>query len=416
MLPAVARAQFIFTTNTDRSLNIQQHTGSGRAVTIPDTTNGLPFTSIGSYQRDVEAAIAIVERNYAGYEDKRERLGSKTIDAAARRARHAAITAKTTENCVRILNEWARVFKDRHLSALMLDKDGRPTIGNAAEEAKTSRSSTAPQSIEPTARVLSDETFLITIPSFALKYKPGLDALTKEHDAEIKGRPNLIIDLRGNGGGSDPAFSSLLPYLYTQPFMEVGEDLLVTKENTDAWEALIKPISEDEERTPAGRLRAMMWIPREEKETRAWIADRVKKMRAAPEGTFICSEADSFDTLPEVFSLPSRVAILMDGQCGSTTENFLLLARQSKKATLFGQPSAGVLDYANVRFFTLPSGNCFLAIPTTRSRRLPKQPIDNIGIAPDVRIRNLISPQASGDSAVDFVQNYLRRHPPSTKL
>ena len=368
------------------------------------------------YQRDVTAAIAIVERNYAGYQDKREQSGSKTIDAAARRARHAAITAKTTEDCVRILNEWARVFHDKHLSALMLDKHGQPTNCAKVKEARTSHPPAASRSLKPTARALSDETFLITIPSFALKYKPGLDALTKQHDAEIKRRSNLIIDVRGNGGGDTWAFTSLLPYVYTQPFVEVGSDILVTKENIDAWEAHITPISAAERRTTADRLRAMIRTPKAEKVTRAWFADKLKKMRAAPEGTFICCDADSCDPLPEVFPLPSRVAILMDRQCGSTTEQFLLLARQSKKVTLFGQPSAGVLDYSNVRLFTLPSGNCFLAIPTTRTRRLPKDPIDNIGIAPDVRIRNLTAPQTSGDSAVDFVQNYLNRHPRSTKL
>lgn len=374
---------------------------------------GLPMDR---YQRDVAAGIAMVERNYAGYQDKRKQLGAKTIDAAARCARHAATTAKTTEDCVRILNEWARVFKDRHLSALMLDQDGQPTACDSAREAKTSHSPAASQSLEPTARVLSDDTFLITVPSFALKYKPKLDALMKQYDEEIKHRANLIIDLRGNGGGSDPVFSSLLPHLYTQPVLEVGSDIFVTKDNISAWEALITPVSADEKESPAGRLRAMIWIPEEEKETRAWFADKVKKMRVAPEGTFICCEADSYDTLSEVFPLPSRVAILMDGRCGSTTEQFLLLARQSKKVTLFGQPSAGVLDYANVRLFTLPSGNCFLAIPTTRSRRLPKDRIDNIGIAPDVRIRNLTAPQTPGDSALQFVQNYLKRHPLSTKL
>jgi len=46
-LPAAVRAQFTFTTNTDGSLNIDLYTGSGGAVTIPDTTNGLPITSIG---------------------------------------------------------------------------------------------------------------------------------------------------------------------------------------------------------------------------------------------------------------------------------------------------------------------------------------------------------------------------------
>lgn len=368
------------------------------------------------YPRDVAAAIGIVERNYAGYRDKRKRSGAKTIDAATRLARRAAMTATTTEDCVRILNKWARVFKDKHVSALMLDKDGRPTICNAAKEAKTSHSPAVAWSFEPTARVLSDETFLITVPSFAIRYKPGLDALTKKYDAEIKRRPNLILDLRGNGGGSDLAFSSLVPYLYTQPLVTVGSDILVTRENADSWEALLTPISAAEKRAPTGRLRAMMLIPKEEKETRAFVADRVKRMRAEAEGTFLRSQADCCESLPEVFPLPSRIAILMDGRCGSTTEQFLLLARQSKKVSLFGQPSAGVLDYANVRVFALPSGKCFMAIPTTRSRRLPKDPIDNIGIVPDVRIRNLTAPQTSGATAVEFVQNHLKRHPRSTKL
>ncbi|MGB7749075.1 MAG: leucine-rich repeat protein [Verrucomicrobiia bacterium] len=46
-VPAAVQAQFNFTTNTDGSLNIANYTGSGGVVIIPDTTNGLPVTSIG---------------------------------------------------------------------------------------------------------------------------------------------------------------------------------------------------------------------------------------------------------------------------------------------------------------------------------------------------------------------------------
>jgi hypothetical protein len=45
--PAGLQAQFTFTTNNDGSLNLSQYTGSGGAVTIPDTTNGMAITSIG---------------------------------------------------------------------------------------------------------------------------------------------------------------------------------------------------------------------------------------------------------------------------------------------------------------------------------------------------------------------------------
>jgi hypothetical protein len=47
-LPVVGRAQFIFTTNADNTLNVYQYTGSGGAVTVPDTTNGLRITTIGN--------------------------------------------------------------------------------------------------------------------------------------------------------------------------------------------------------------------------------------------------------------------------------------------------------------------------------------------------------------------------------
>jgi BspA type Leucine rich repeat region (6 copies) len=45
-LPAVVQAQFTYTTNNG-TITITGYTGSGGAVTIPDTINGLPVTSIG---------------------------------------------------------------------------------------------------------------------------------------------------------------------------------------------------------------------------------------------------------------------------------------------------------------------------------------------------------------------------------
>ena len=46
-LPAVVQAQFTFTTNNG-TITITGYTGSGGAVTIPDTTNGYPVTAIGA--------------------------------------------------------------------------------------------------------------------------------------------------------------------------------------------------------------------------------------------------------------------------------------------------------------------------------------------------------------------------------
>ena len=43
----MVQAQYTFTTNSDGTLNIAKYTGPGGAVVIPNTTNGLPITSIG---------------------------------------------------------------------------------------------------------------------------------------------------------------------------------------------------------------------------------------------------------------------------------------------------------------------------------------------------------------------------------
>ena len=47
-LPTVVQAQFTFTTNGDNTITITGYTGPGGVVTIPDTTNGLSVTSIGT--------------------------------------------------------------------------------------------------------------------------------------------------------------------------------------------------------------------------------------------------------------------------------------------------------------------------------------------------------------------------------
>ena len=82
----------------------------------------------------------------------------------------------------------------------------------------------------------------------------------------------------------------------------------------------------------------------------------------------------------------------------------------SKKVILFGNHStAGVLDYSNAVSTNFPSGKYQLTFPMTRSQRLPENPIDNIGIKPDVIIPFHDTEQLYDklDIWVYFVKNYL---------
>ena len=81
---------------------------------------------------------------------------------------------------------------------------------------------------------------------------------------------------------------------------------------------------------------------------------------------------------------PSRVAVLIDHDCGSSCEEFALVARQSFQVKLIGRRTYGSLDYSNLRPFELPSGQRRLWYATSRSKRIPGNPVDIAGVPPDI--------------------------------
>jgi len=48
MLPAMAKAQFTFTTNADNTLTLTGYSGTNGALTIPEMNNGMAVTAIGT--------------------------------------------------------------------------------------------------------------------------------------------------------------------------------------------------------------------------------------------------------------------------------------------------------------------------------------------------------------------------------
>jgi len=94
--------------------------------------------------------------------------------------------------------------------------------------------------------------------------------------------------------------------------------------------------------------------------------------------------SDEIDSSYTAVAFPKRVAILINKRSASTTEQFLLFAKQSSKVILLGENSQGALDYSNMRELNFSCFPYVLYYATTRSRRLNiGQGIDNAGIAPD---------------------------------
>jgi C-terminal processing protease CtpA/Prc len=101
-------------------------------------------------------------------------------------------------------------------------------------------------------------------------------------------------------------------------------------------------------------------------------------------GEFVnLDDAINVETFDTVQPFPSNVAVLIDENNGSTAEQFLLAAKQSKKVKLFGRTTAGVLDISNMHQATSPSGHYTLHYGLSKSLRIPHMAIDDKGIQPD---------------------------------
>lgn len=213
------------------------------------------------------------------------------------------------------------------------------------------------------AKKLSDKTLYLKIVSFDTELKPMVDSVLHANESLLNTLPNLVLDLRDNGGGSDNVWWPLVSYLYTGPIKSVGLDVLATEQNINGW----KKYLEDENISAANRNDIQQKISLMEKGKGKWvnIGD------------------DDIDSSMTAKLFPKKVVILINKWCGSSTEELLLLARQSSKVILAGQPTIGNLDYSNVVEMPFSCFPYILRYASTRSRRLDiHQGIDNVGIQP----------------------------------
>ena len=91
----------------------------------------------------------------------------------------------------------------------------------------------------------------------------------------------------------------------------------------------------------------------------------------------------TFDT---IFEKPKNIGIIINEGIGSTTEQFLLAAKQSKKVKLYGTTTSGVLDISNMYYLKSPCEEFELEYSLSKSMRIPEMTIDDIGIQPDYYI------------------------------
>lgn len=233
---------------------------------------------------------------------------------------------------------------------------------------------------------LSEKTVSITLPSFDYPFVKIINNLIKENHELIENSEYLIIDIRGNNGGTGDAFQGLLPYIMTNSIRDMWIEFLATPTLINGLESYIESIKDTIENQE------------EIKE----ITEEIKIFKKHL-GEFVNTDKDTFTIQKVDFAKksPEYVVILINKEVASSGEDFVIAAKQSKKVKLLGTPTYGAIDYASVREFDFGCNNYKLYLPTFRSLRLPDYPIDNIGIQPDIYLDKTVT------DWVKFAKEYL---------
>ncbi len=241
-------------------------------------------------------------------------------------------------------------------------------------------------------RKINSQVAYLKIPTF-YNNDNNIQRLVTSSDSAIRNTKYLIVDLTGNGGGNT-GWIFFLPYFMTNPIIQVPTYLRVTPDNVKLkladLEPFVKnPISDEYKKYfPDNVLNAY-------KKAYEELPTTTEKFYPIPSVTF---------PLDSITKFPEKIALVVDNFCGSSTEYFFYLSKQSKKTTTYGVNTTGMMDYEGMSTSTpLPYHNFILTIPIVKSGWTDKKPIDQTGFKPDVII-NL-----SQNKWIDFIINDLQK-------
>ena len=318
---------------------------------------------------DLDFIINEVETNYAGFIDKTDTPAKKAAYDKLKTSLYNKVKkGKATD--LNAVGEYIAWFEDIHLRSGLVE--------HQKYRKKKNVSYAGEYNPQPMATKVDDNTFLIRFPSCG-----GDPSIEWSNNAIAQyfssGSENLILDIRGNGGGDDMMYAPYLDLLYDTS----GETEGVEIRNTPAHLKYLE-----------GRvgMEGMEWLKE--------VIDNMKVSKA----DFVTLVGNHTIEMDSVCRLPKKAALIIDGYVASSGEQLTLELRIcSKRTTIYGKDNTlGCLDYSNIRRVDLPLAGISTWIPMTRFMRLPDESVDAEGIAPDVRI-TLPQPAKLTDNVDEWV-------------
>jgi hypothetical protein len=341
--------------------------------------------------QDLETIPGFLLENDAGARDHLAQLGQKYFDDAFAEAKTAALQIRGNASCLPVITKYLKMWRRGHLwvediavvPAAQASATATPTATGLAEDLTAQRLKERADNRDSFSEDASPDA-----EEFELWNRDPLVELIKAHRADLEGHPNWIIDVRGNPGGADSSYWPLRPWLMADEVASAGTQILATPANLEGWTRICALDEPGDAECPK------------------ILSDSIERMPKAAPGTWVGESDGGAMSYYRVDGLeqhrPLRVAVLIDGGCGSSCEEFVLEARQSFNVKLIGRHTFGSVDYASVRPHDLPSGRRRLRYVTTRSSRIPGLMVDVAGVQPDIYL-----PAEARDDEVLHVRSWL---------
>jgi Peptidase family S41 len=220
--------------------------------------------------------------------------------------------------------------------------------------------------------LLRPGTVVVSLPSHDPAYRPVLDSLVTAHAGDLATRPRLIVDLRGNEGGASWMSDALRPYIATRtrrptPF-DGGEDVMLSSPDQIAYA-----------RRAFGP------------DTSRFVRSLLERLQARPGELVPFAEPGQPEPprMDSVIAGPRCVGVMVDRGTVSASEVLVLAALRSERTRVFGEPTAGALDYPSTNVVPLSSAERRWLLGHPTLTRIPVGPGDRMrgrGIPPDVPV------------------------------